>query len=214
MRPSESAKKWLGRVTDRYHASLLDNPEALTYLADRGITREMASGSRLGLVSDPDALHEEYRGRLALPYLTPTGVITMRFRCLENHSCSDNGCPKYIQPKGEPTHLYNVQALHDADTEVGICEGELDAIVATEAGYPSVGVPGVQNWKPFYYRLFADFERVVIFGDGDAAGRTFASQLAHNIPNGEAKVMPSGSDVNSYVVEYGSDSLLEYVCSA
>lgn len=209
MKPNDAQKKWLGKTAQRYHEAL--TPEVITYLADRGLDQDAVRGYLLGLVSDPDPLHEEYRGRLSIPYLTPTGVVTMRFRCLADHSCKDAKCAKYIQPKDEPTHIYNVQALHDADTEVGVCEGELDAIAATVAGFPSIGIPGATNWKAFWYRLFDDFERVVVMGDGDTAGRTFTTRLVHAMSNGEAKVMPPALDVNSYIQEYGQESFLVFV---
>lgn len=209
MRPSESQKSWLGKIAQRYHDDL--TPEVSTYLADRGIDKDVAHGYLLGLVVSPDPLHEAYEGRLSIPYITPTGVVSMRFRCLEDHECRDLGHGKYEGMPGENTFLFNVQALHDADIEVGISEGELDAIVATISGVYAVGVPGAQNWKPHWYRLFDDFERVPILGDGDKAGRAFASKLAHNIPNGEAKVMPTGHDVTSYVVENGAEDFVAFV---
>lgn len=209
MKLSDSRKSWLGKVADRYHESL--TTEVSSYLESRGLGPDVVRGYRLGLVADPDPLHEQYRGRLSIPFITPTGVVYIRFRCLEKHDCKEFGHGKYEGPSGEDTHLYNVQALHVADIEVGICEGELDAIASTEAGYPAVGVPGAQNWKPHYYRLFDDFERVVILGDGDTAGRTFTGKLAHEISNGISKVMPKDQDVNSYILENGAEQFLEYV---
>lgn len=209
MGPSESHKTSLGRLADRYHEAL--DQETRTYLEGRGLDQDAVHGFRLGLVSDPDPLHEEYRGRLSIPYITPTGVVSMRFRCLEQHDCKENGCPKYIQPKGEPTHIYNVNALHIADTVVGVCEGEVDAMTATVAGLPSVGIPGASNWKPFWARLFQDFAQVIVLGDGDKAGREFASKLSHILPGGEAKVLPEGMDVNSLVVEKGAAEFLDFL---
>lgn len=207
MRPSDSLKASLDRTLTRYQGHI---DEAREYLRSRAL--EDAIGPfRLGVVRDPDPLHADYEGRLAIGYLTPTGVVSMRFRCLEDHDCREDGCPKYIQPSGEPTHIYNVDALHKADTVIGVCEGELDAITATQAGLHSVGIPGAHNWKPFWYRLFDDFGQVIILGDGDKAGRGFASKLAHSIPGGEAKVLPEGHDVNSYVAEHGPEALLAFI---
>lgn len=117
---------------------------------------------------------------------------------------------KYEAPPGD-THLYNVSSLHEAVSVVGICEGELDALVASVSGLPSVGVPGSNNWKPFYSRLFDDFERVVVIGDGDTAGRQFAANLAAQVMGGVPRPMPRDHDVNSYVLEYGANAFLEYV---
>lgn len=184
-------------------------------------------GSRLGLVVDPDPAHTQFEGRLAIPFITPTGVVYMRFRCIEEiydhtHDCKEEdkrrreinkswGHGKYESPADTGTHLYNVPALHAAGSVLGVTEGELDALVATRSGLPSVGVPGSNNWKPFYYRLFDDFERVIILGDGDTAGRQFANSLAGNMPNAIPKPMPKDEDVSSYVVKYGADAFLEFV---
>ena len=207
MKPSESHKSWLGDLAHRYHDAL--TPEVLSYLEARGLGQDAVSGALLGLVSDPDPAHEPYRGRLSIPFITPTGVIHMRFRCLEDHACEGHG--KYESPAGEGTHLYNVQALHDATTEVGISEGELDALVATYAGLPTVGCVGASNWKPYYYRLFDDFQCVYVLGDGDAAGRKWAGGLVPNIPGAVSRVQPTGHDVTSYVVEHGAEAFLDSV---
>ena len=210
MRPSESHKSWLGKLAHRYHDDL--TPEVRSYLASRGIDPDVVDGSLLGLVANPDPAHESYRGRLSIPFITPTGVVHMRFRCLEVHDCGELFHGKYEGPAGESTHLYNVQALHDATREVGISEGELDALVSTAAGLPTVGCVGASNWKPFYYRLFDDFEHVYVLGDGDPAGRKWASGLVPNIPGAVSRVMPTGYDVSSYVVEYGAEAFLDAVC--
>ncbi len=216
MKPSESHKSWLTKLARQYHEAL--TPEVRTYLADRALDRDVVDGALLGLVSDPDPAHEQYRGRLSIPFITPTGVVSMRFRCLEEHVCGDGDFTdypphgKYEGPPGEPTHLYNVQALHDATTDIGVAEGELDALVATRAGLPTVGCPGASNWKPFYYRLFDDFQHVYVLGDGDSAGRKWASGLVPNIPGAVSRVMPTDHDVTSFVVEHGTDAFLGSVC--
>ena len=231
MKPSESHKSWLTELARQYHEAL--TPEVASYLADRGIDRDAAAGFRLGVVADPDPAHEQYRGRLSIPFITPTGVISMRFRCLDTHevtvwvrhpqgpdteqgtgtfqTCSELNHGKYEGMPGDTTHLYNVQALHDATDSIGVAEGELDAVVATVSGLPTVGCPGASNWKSFYYRLFDDFQYVYVLGDGDSAGRKWASGLVPNIPGAVSRVQPAGYDVSSYVVEHGAEAWLESV---
>ena len=210
MKPSESHKSWLTKLAHQYHEAL--TPEVHSYLGERALAPAVVSGSLLGLVTDPDPAHEQYRGRLSIPFLTPTGVVSMRFRCLEEHDCGEFFHGKYEGVAGDPTHLYNVQALHDAHHEIGIAEGELDALVATSAGLPTVGCVGASNWKPFYYRLFDDFENVYVLGDGDAAGRKWAAGLVPNIGGAVSRVQPAGYDVTSYVVEHGAEAFREAVC--
>ena len=214
--PSESLKTWLGKTAARYNEALTQ--VELSYLAERGLGPDVVSTSLLGLVANPDPLHEQYRGRLSIPFITPTGVVYMRFRCIEEledpeHKCKEHGHGKYEGPTEQGTHLYNVAALHQADTVVGLSEGELDALVASDCGVPTVGVPGAQNWKSFYYRLFSDFNRVLIFGDGDKAGRTFTNKLASVISGAEAKVLPEGQDVTSFVVEHGEEAFRDFALS-
>lgn len=209
MKQSDSQKSWLGELAQRYHESL--TAEVRSYLESRGLDKSAVDGARLGLVVNPDPAHSQYEGRLAIPFLTPTGVVYMRFRCLQDHNCKDFAHGKYEGPAETGTHLYNVPALHNADTVVGICEGELDALVATASGLSAVGVPGAHNWKPYYYRLFDDFERVIVLGDGDTAGRDFANKLAGNMPNAIPRPMPKDEDVSSYVVKHGADAFLTFV---
>lgn len=206
---SDSQKNWLGKSAMRYHEDM--TPEILSYLEGRGIGPDAVDGHLLGVVDRPDPLHEPFRGRLSIPFITPTGIVHMRFRCLEEHDCGKEGHGKYEGPAGEETHLYNVRALHEAETVVAISEGELDAVVASLAGLPTTGVPGAKAWKRFYYRLFDDFERVLILGDGDTAGRKFASTLASTIPNGEARVLPDGHDVTSFVQAEGVEAFKSFV---
>lgn len=209
MQQSDSQKSWLGGLAERYHESL--TPEVRSYLESRGLEQDAVDGALLGLVANPDPNHMHYEGRLAIPFITPTGVVYMRFRCLDDHDCKEFAHGKYEGPTGTETHLYNVQALHNADTVVAVCEGELDALVATAAGLNAVGAPGANNWKPYYYRLFDDFERVIVLGDGDSAGREFANKLAGHMPNAIPRPMPKDEDVSSYVVKYGTDAFLEFV---
>lgn len=215
MQQSKSRKEWLARLAQQYHESL--TPEVASYLEARGLGPTVRAGALLGVVVNPDPAHVQFEGRLAIPFITPTGIVHMRFRCLAeiadpSHECKehkDHG--KYEGPAGESTHLYNVSALHESQDVVGICEGELDALVATASGIPTVGVPGINNWKHFYYRLFDDYEKVIVIGDGDKAGRQFASTLANNIAGAIQRPMPTGYDVSSYVVERGPDAFREWV---
>jgi DNA primase len=206
VRLSQSRKNWLERVTAAYQQA---RPEWVdSYLIDRGIAKEAADTYRLGYVNEPDPQHEQFQGRLSVPFLTPTGVVALRFRCLLAHD--HDGCPKYQGPEGEETRLYNVDALHRAESYVGIAEGELDALVATESGVPTVGVPGSHAWKDHWFRLFEDFDRVLVFGDGDKAGREFGSKMLSILPNAETRTMPNGEDIGSFVIKYGWDEFINH----
>lgn len=176
------------------------------YLSSRGFSEETASSSRLGVVVEPVPGDDQFIGRLAIPYLTRSGVVDIRFRCLKAHDCKAENCKKYLGHPGRPLRLYNVEALFEADDFIVLCEGELDTITATQCGFPAVGVPGVGGWKPHFNRIFEDYQRVYLFADGDEAGRKFGERLKQEL-SAVVVTMPEGEDVNSAFVKFGEDYL-------
>ena len=211
---SSSRRSWLGRQAKRYHESL--TAEAVSYLDARGIGEAERDSYQLGSAESPDPEHEPYTGRLSIPYITPAGVVSIKFRCMDSHheeGQDPGGCPKYLGEAGEDTYLYNVMALHESSDTVAICEGELDALVCTMQGIPAVGVPGATKWRPHWHRLFEDYDTIIALGDGDAAGREFARKVIDKVHGADSRVLPAGHDVNSYVLEHGTVGFLEYALS-
>jgi len=198
---TQEQKNSLESQVSRYQNSLY---VAAEYLEGRGITEDTAVSARLGVVDEP--VHgdpEAAFNRLAIPYLTRSGVVDVRFRCLREHDCGDSGCPKYLGRPNVRPRLYNVSALVDAGDIIGVAEGELDALILNQLGYEAIGVPGVANWKPHWSRLFEDFERIVVFCDGDNAGHGFGKAWSERFPQSvELVSFPEGHDVNSmYLME-------------
>ena len=207
---SGSQRQALQRAAEKFHASL--DERASGYLEARGITEEVASQRLLGLVSaDTEPVYADYIGRLAIPFITPSGVVGIRFRCIEEHDCKEAKCTKYLQPKGSKDHLYNVLALHERHPAIAITEGEFDAMIADEFVLPTVGVPGATKWPAHWSRLFDDFAAVYVIGDGDDAGRKFVEKLTELLPNVQPVVMPAGTDVTDYYLEHGDEALARFI---
>jgi DNA primase len=196
MKQSVLQKELLGKSVLKYAESI---HLAEDYLASRGIPLEVARLARLGVVAEPDTGHEQYAGRLAIPYITKTGVVDLRFRSL-NPAVE----PKYMGMTGAETRMYNVLDVEQAGDFIGVCEGELDTITLSFCvGIPCIGVPGANSWKKHYTRLLADFERVFVFADGDQPGTEFARSLARELPVTIVQ-LPEGDDVNSMYVQAGA----------
>jgi DNA primase len=202
MRLSKSQKELLEKATESYAQNL---QEIVPYLQSRGLTEQTAVMFRLGFVREPEMGHEPYVGKLAIPYLTPTGVIDIRFRSLN----SDGG-PKYMSRPGATTHIYNIGALANDSDVLAICEGELDTIVASAIlGIPAVGVPGVQAWKPHFTRMFSGYGRVYIVGDNDVKedgsnpGAEFSRMVAQEVSNSTIVSLPAGMDLNDLYLAKG-----------
>jgi DNA primase len=201
VKQSQSQKELLGQAAQRYGANIY---QAEDYLKSRGITMEAARLARLGVVGEAEIGHEQYRGRLSIPYITKSGVVDIRFRAL--HPAIE---PKYMGLTGAETKMYNVLDIEKAGDFIGVCEGELDTITMSSCvGIPCVGVPGANSWKKHYTRLLADFERVFVFADGDQPGKEFATSLARELPVTIVQ-LPDGHDVNSMFVQEGAGYIRE-----
>lgn len=160
---------------------------------------------RLGVVDEPLPGHENYKGRLVIPYLTKTGVVDVRFRAMGESDV------KYLGLPGAKTHLYNVLSTFNAQDSIAVCEGEIDTITLNKCGIPSVGVPGVNNWKKHYTRILQDFETVYVFADGDQPGADFAKNLARELSTVTVIQMPDGEDVNSVYCKGGPNAIRQRI---
>jgi len=200
---SRSQKILLEKATSHYEEYL---PLAEDYLVRRGISLETAQEIRLGVVVDPLAGQESFINRLAIPYVTPTGVVDIRFRSMGLEE------PKYMGMPGTSTRLYNVNALHTAGNFIAVCEGEIDAITLSySCRIPAVGVPGANAWKRHYGRLLADFETIYVFADGDQPGSDFAKSLSKEFSSVIIMQMPDNEDVNSMFLRNGSAYFTEKI---
>lgn len=201
-------KQSLTETAHRYHNAI--NVETVSYLRERGITKEAAVTFLLGTVDDPAPGHEHAVGCLAIPYRTPTGVVGIKFRRV------DGGTPKYIWPTGQKVGMFNVIDLHTDFSVIAICEGELDTLVMSSlVGVPAVGVAGVSHWKPHFPKMFEGFDRVVIFADNDIKedgrnpGMELAKRIKEDLDDAVVVQLPGNKDVNQVYLEDGKDWLLE-----
>lgn len=205
--PSKSQRRLLERAVTKYEQDL---GQARDYLGGRGITREMAAEARLGVVCSPEPGHESAVNRLCIPYLNKLGVTAVKFRCMSSHDCKLVDCPKYICPLGQETFLYGIlDTESDADT-IHLTEGELDRLILRSVlDEPVVGFPSASQWKPHYPYHFRGFDRVLVWPDGDKAGREFAQRVRKEISNAEIVSMPDGYDVNKLYLDMGAEAVLK-----
>lgn len=203
---SSEQRAYFESAVSSYQAALAADTNALAYLARRGISPQAATQFRLGVATSPLAGHESYRGRLCVPYLTPSGPVNLRFRCLKSHDCSQSSCAKYLSLPDANTNLFNVLDLKKDSPFICVAEGEIDTMSLSLAGLPAVGVPGVDTWQKHFSRCLEDFEVIYAFGDGDKAGSKFSNFLARETRARPIR-MPAGRDVNDIFREKGPDGL-------
>jgi DNA primase len=158
------------------------------------------------VVEDPLPGHEAYKGRLAIPYITPSGVVDIRFRGMHNED------PKYMGLVGAKTTMFNTQACFVADKYICVTEGEFDCIImSVKTIHPTIGIPGANNWKSHYAKILDDFEIVIVLADGDAAGLEFGKKISRELGNVNIISMPEGEDVNSIITKRGSEWIDERI---
>lgn len=163
----------------------------------------------IGVVNNPLPGHEQFKGRLSIPYITPTGVVDLRFRSMSDEE------PKYLGLPGATTTMFNVNSLFFAKKYICVCEGEIDTVVMTsKTAHPTIGVPGASSWKPHYTRILDDFETVIVMADGDAAGQSFAQKIVRELSNVRIVQMPEGEDVNSMYQKNGVEFINERIREA
>ena len=203
MRLSGSQKNFLLQATQRYAAKI---ELATEYLLSRQLSVEEASIFHLGVVDDPLPGHDAYKGRLAIPYITPSGVVDIRFRAMHNED------PKYMGLVGAKTTMFNTQACFVADKYICVTEGEFDCIMmSVKTMHPTIGIPGANNWKPHYAKILDDFDTVIVLADGDAAGLEFGKKISRELGNVNIVSMPEGEDENSVMIKRGSDWIDERI---
>jgi DNA primase len=204
VRLNNSQRSFLLQATQKYAAEI---ERAADYLSSRQLSVEEANIFHLGVVVDPLPGHEPYKGRLAIPYITPSGVVDIRFRDLTGTHDA-----KYMGLVGAETTMFNTQAVFAADDYICVTEGEFDAILmSTKTRHPTVGIPGANNWKKHYAKILDDFDTVIVLADGDAPGLEFGKKISRELGNVNIISMPDGEDVNSIIIKEGSDWIDERI---
>lgn len=200
--PSLSSRRFTEEASRRYAEQLDD--VALSYLTgpERLLTEETIEQYRIGYVADPSPGHEDVRGFISVPYLTPDGeCIALRFRRL------GEGGPKYLSMAGDSPRMFNTQALERGTRNICVTEGEFDTLIAEQCGLPAVGIPGANAWQSVWKRLLVQFDAVYVLHDDDEPGRELVAKIAASGLDSVRPVPMTGGDVTTLYREHGRDGL-------
>ncbi len=197
----------LQRVVGYYEETLKQSPEALEYLARRGLKHpeiierfhlgfanrtlgyrlpnmQRAEGKELrsrlqnlGILRESG--HEHLNGSLVIPVFDESGrVVEMYGRKLLDNLRP--GTPKHLYLPGPHRGVWNVEALQ-ASKEIILCESLIDALTFWCAGYRNVTASyGVEGFTDDHRDAFARYgvRKVLIAYDRDEAGDKAAAKLA------------------------------------
>lgn len=171
------------------------------YLAGRGLN-DAPEKFGLGVVRNPDPEWEQYNNHLSIPYINANNeCVGIRFRNL-----SEGGQPKYRGMPGVDTIPYNVKAVTGNAKTIIITEGEIDCMSLASLGFAAIGIGGANNWKPQYARLLDGFQRVIVWGDPDEAGRTFNREVQRNVKRAVGAYLDT--DINDSLVRDGGMDII------
>jgi DNA primase len=194
-------------VVAYYHATLKQSPEALAYLAERGIKNDEAIekfqlgyanrtlGYRLPHKGRHDGAelrgrleklgvyrqsgHEHLSGSLVIPIFDEAGrVVEMYGRKVTKKL--RQGTPLHLYLPGPHAGVWNWEALRDSK-EIILCESLIDALSFWCAGHRNVTTAyGVEGFTDDHREAFRKYgtERVLIAYDRDEAGDRAAEKLA------------------------------------
>ena len=200
----------LVEIVDYYSRTLKQSPEALKYLASRGLQsseiidrfrlgfanrtlgygleeRNRVAGAqmrsrlqRLGILRESG--HEHFNGSVVVPVFNASGeVVEMYGRKIT--AKLREGTPLHLYLKGEHRGVWNEQAL-EASKEIILCEALIDALTFWVAGFRNVTASyGVNGFTADHRAAFAQYgtERVYIAYDNDEAGNKAAEKLAEEL---------------------------------
>jgi archaellum biogenesis ATPase FlaH len=121
-----------------------------------------------GLVVERNGRIKDFlQGQVTLPYHVQGQVVLIRGKDMHG---------KYVSPPGQQARLFNVDAAYDEDV-IFLCEGEFDALVLAQIGYPSVACPGASVWQPSWNVSLDHANQVRVLFDPDDAGRAGAVKV-------------------------------------
>lgn len=190
-----------------WHQYLLDHQDLLDYLeARRGITRDTVVRFMIGYDSEPR--NEAF----TIPMFNADGnlVNVKWYRPDPGEKNKMWGCTKHNEAR-----LYPMAAMKGAK-EIYVCEGEMDALILNQYGFPAVtGTGGSEvsvkrEWAPFFEGL-----TVYLVYDRDKAGEKGAAKAMARLKNHAKKILKvalpyevtekGGKDVTDFHREHGED---------
>ena len=155
------------------------------WLKDRGITDEAIAAYKVVASKDDSVAGLKADQYVIFPFLRDGKLINFKARNIDNKK------DQRISGGAEPA-LFGWQAIPDNARSVVICEGEPDALVLWQYGFPALSVQsGVSNlsWLDTEYANLERFSEIFICLDQDEPGREGAAKLVERLGRERCKVV-------------------------
>lgn len=193
------------------------------YLSKRGISKA---------VVDYAGLSCDGKGNIEFPFIDSNDVLkTVKLRPARKVDKSKGEIKTWVQKDTDHENVLFLQHLANPDSPLLVCEGEIDALAAIQAGYKNtVSIPfGCGNTKFIdeQWDFFEQFDTIVVAGDNDEAGRKFSKEVVARLGNWKCRAVqfPASytkedgarvavSDTNEVLYYYGAEKVLECINEA
>lgn len=193
------------------------------YLSKRGIGKA---------VVDYAGLSCDGKGNIEFPFVDSNDVLkTVKLRPARKVDKSKGEIKTWVQKDTDHENVLFLQHLANPDSPLLVCEGEIDALAAIQAGYKNtVSIPfGCGNTKFIdeQWDFFEQFDTIVVAGDNDEAGRKFSKEVVARLGNWKCRAVqfPTSytksngervavSDTNEVLYYYGAEKVLECINEA
>src|SRR5277367_1124833 len=200
----------LDQAITYYQERLKQTPEALAYLARRGLDdAELIERHRIGFADRTLGLrlpektrkagheirsrlqklgllresgHEHFNGSIVIPVLSPSGEITEVYGRKTNDTLRE-GTPYHLYLPGPHRGVWNEAAL-SVHPEIILCEALIDALTFWRAGFRNVTASfGIEGFTADHLAAFKRYgtQRVLIAYDRDDPGERAAEKLAEQL---------------------------------
>jgi DNA primase catalytic core len=201
----------LNQIIDFYHETLLQSPEALNYLQQRGLgDPELIKCFRIGYANRTlgyrlpeknrkeggllrsklqeigilrESGHEHFSGSVVIPIFNEAGQIVEVYGRKVLGNRLRKGTPLHTYLPGSHAGVWNQEGLID-QKEIILCEAILDAATFWTNGFKNVTASyGTSGFTDDHLSLFKaqGVERILLAYDRDEAGNKAAEQLAKKL---------------------------------
>lgn len=171
---TDQYRKWNQAINE-------EGNEGLLYLQARGLSLDIVNRFNIGYVSDwkhPKTEHFDQVPKTPR-VIIPTGPGNYLARDVRPVDEIPEEQRKYTKSKVGKVKLYNIEALKEAQGNVFVVEGEIDALSIIEVGGQAVGLGSASNKRAFldYVKKYDPHVTFTILPDNDETGRKTAKEL-------------------------------------
>lgn len=187
------------RDVARWHDSLVSSPTILDrFMERRGLTEDTIDRFLIG-----------WNGR---SYTIPVYNMSGRLINVRGYNMGSRSQKFYNVAGDGSSHLYPIAMADESDVLV-ITEGELDALIAIQAGTPAITrTSGARQWNPRFNQYF-EGKKVIICQDRDDAGTAGVVKIGSALMTVAAEVRVAalpyphtqhhGKDITDFFIEGG-----------